>query len=326
MKVVPNAYLALVASGLLALLLLPPNNNYVQLLITEIGMYALLALAFDVSMGFTGMLSLATALYFGLGAYFFVYGSQILGFGIAPALVISAVMVVSAAAVTGVIAVRLRGPAFLVVTLIFVTASHGLAQSWKGITGGDDGLVLDPERFHLFGRVIEPVDRYRIGLCVFAIGFFATVAVIRSPIGRLFRGVKENEFRLEMLGYRSRVVKLIAYCWAALLSSLAGSIYVIAFGHVHTGLFHWSISANALIWAFFGGLGSLIGPLLGVGILVPFEDNMSSWVGYPRLFTGLLLVLIVLIHRDGVIGLLTVAVKRATDFRGAPSGKGNWSA
>jgi branched-chain amino acid transport system permease protein len=310
MTVVPNLVLAIVAAVLALLFALPPSTEYLQLLITDIVRCALLAVAFDVCLGFTGLLSLATALYFGLGAYFFVLSLKILGVDVLAATAFSVVLVLSVAAVTGLLAVQLRGPAFLVVTLIFVTASYALAQNWKNVTGGDDGLVLDPSLFHVLNRQLTSVDRYRFGLIVFTMGFFLTVALIRSPLGRLLRSVKENEFRLELLGYNSRVIKLIAFCWAALLASLAGAVYCVAFQHVHTGLFYWSISANALIWAFFGGLGSLIGPVIGVAVLLPFENYMSSVIGYPRLFSGLLLVIVVLVHKDGLTGILGTLYER----------------
>jgi branched-chain amino acid transport system permease protein len=302
--VVHNLVLAILAAVLALLFVLPPSTAYLQLLVTEIVSYALLAVAFDVCLGFAGLLNLATALFFGLGAYLFVLGLKVLGLDVLTATAFAAALVLSVAVATGLLAVQLRGPAFLVVTLIFVTASYALAQNWKNLTGGDDGLILEPSLFHIFNRQFSGVDRYRFGLIVFTVGFFLTVALIRSPLGRLFRSVKENEFRLELLGYNSRVIKLIAFCWAALLASLAGAIYCVAFRHVHTGLFSLSISVNALIWAFFGGLGSLIGPLIGVSVLLPFENYMSSVIGYPRLFSGLLLVIVVLVHKDGLAGIL----------------------
>jgi branched-chain amino acid transport system permease protein len=310
MTAVPNLFLVIVAAVLAILLMLPPPTQYLQLLITEIAGYALLAVAFDVCMGFTGLLSLAVALYFGLGAYFFVLGLQVLGTDVVGATAIAVVLVLCVALPTGLIAVQLRGAAFLVVTLIFVTASHALAQSWKSITGGDDGLVLAPSLFRIFGVPFTTIDRYRFGLIVLAIGFFLTVALIRSPLGRLFLSVKENESRLDLLGYNARAIKLIAYCWAAFLAALAGAIYCVSFQHVHTGLFNWTVSANALIWAFFGGLGSLIGPLIGVSVLVPLENYISSVIGYPRLLTGILLVIVVLMHRKGVAGALIALFER----------------
>jgi branched-chain amino acid transport system permease protein len=301
---VGNALLLLVATVLFVLFLIPPSTQYMQLLITEIAGYGLLAVAFDVCFGFTGLLSLATALYFGLGAYFFVFSLKALGMDVLGAMMISIVLVLGIATLTGIIAVQLRGAAFLVLTMILVTASYGLAQAWKNVTGGDDGLVLDPSLFHGLGRQFTSTDRYRFALSLFAVGFFVTVALIRSPMGRLFRTVKENAFRLELLGYSATSIKLIAFCWAALLAAIAGVIYCVTFQHVHTGLFHWSVSANALIWAFFGGLGSLTGPLAGVSVLLPFENYVGSIIGYPRLFSGLLLIAVVLIHKDGLAGIV----------------------
>jgi branched-chain amino acid transport system permease protein len=306
--------LLVIAAVLFFLVLIPPSTQYVQLLISEIVGYGLLAIAFDVCFGFTGLLSLATALYFGLGAYFFVFSLETLGADILGSMLISMVVVLGIAALTGVIAVQLRGAAFLVLTMILVTASYGLAQAWKHITGGDDGLVLDLSLFQSFGRQFTPNDRYRFSLSLFALGFFLTIALVRSPLGRLFRTVKENQFRLELLGYSATAIKLIAFCWAALLAAVAGIIYCTTFQHVHTGLFHWSVSANSLIWAFFGGLGSLSGPLLGVSVLLPFENYMGSVIGYPRLFSGLLLIGVVLVNKNGLVGIvlgLSSAFKRS---------------
>jgi branched-chain amino acid transport system permease protein len=301
---VANALLLVIAAALSLLFLIPPSTHYMQLVITEIVGYALVAIAFDLCFGFTGLLSLATALYFGLGAYFFVFGLKVVGMGIGASMIVSIVVVLGIGALTGAIAVQLRGAAFLVLTIILVTASYGLAQAWKHITGGDDGLVLEPALFHGLDRQFTPTDRYRLALSLFAVGFFATVALVRSPVGRLFRTVKQNEFRLELLGYSATTIKLIAFCWAAVLAAMGGIIYCVTFQHVHTGLFHWSVSANALIWAFFGGLGSLTGPLIGVTVLLPFEDYMGSILGYPRLFSGLLLIAVVLINKEGLAGIV----------------------
>ena len=316
MNVVPKTFLVVIAAALFLLLLLPPETYYVQLFISEGAMYALLALSFDICMGFAGLLSLATALYFGLGAYFFVLVLHVSDLGVFLALGPSVLMVLVVALVTGAIAVRVRGPAFLVVTLVLVTASHALGQNWKDLTGGDDGVVLNPAIFHWLGSDFEPEHRYRFALIVFMFGFFATVALVHSPVGRLLRSVKENEFRVELLGYNARSIKMIAFCWAAVLGALAGAIYAVAFQHVHTGMFHWSVSADALIWAFFGGLGSLIGPVIGVAILLPFETYMSSLIGYPRLFSGLLLVIVVLVHKDGLMGILKALLDHIAQGRG----------
>jgi branched-chain amino acid transport system permease protein len=314
---VPRIYLGLVAATLVALAIVPPHSNYLQLLITQIGLNALLAISFDICLGFTGMLSLATALYYGIGAYVFAYALQGLGVDVIVALIIAEACVIVVATVTGFLAVRLKGASFLVISLLLVTACHALAQNWKPITGGDDGLVLDPGIFRLFSYQFVPVDRYYFGLALFAIGFYATALLIASPLGRLMRSVKENDFRSEMLGYNPRAIKLVAFVWAGALAGLAGAGYAVAFQHVHTGLLHWTVSVDALLYAFFGGIKTLVGPLLGVTLLLPLEDFMSTWVGYPRLFTGILLVIVVLVHREGLIGLFNALLQRIEALRGS---------
>lgn len=296
--------LVIVGAALAGLVALPPESNYWQLLLTQIGQFGLLAIAFDICLGFTGMLSLATALFYGLGAYFFAYALKLFGLDALGGVAVAVACTMFVALITGALAVRLKGPSFLIMSLLLVTAVHAIAQNWKGITGGDDGIVLDPRLFHILGHSFVPVDRYYFGIALFAVGFFASAALVASPLGRLMRSVKENDFRTEMLGYSAHAIKLIAFTWAAGLAALAGAGYAAAFQHVHTGLLHWTVSAEALTFGFFGGVGTLIGPVLGAAIVLPFEDFMSSKVGYPRLFTGILLVAMVLVHRDGVIGLV----------------------
>ncbi|MFO1188169.1 MAG: branched-chain amino acid ABC transporter permease [Alphaproteobacteria bacterium] len=309
---VPRSYLVIVAVVVAGFAAMPPASNYWQLLITQIGMFGLLAIAFDICLGFAGMLSLATALFYGLGAYGFAYALKALGLDVICGAVVAVAFAMVAALLTGSLAVRLKGPSFLIMSLLLVTAVHAIAQNWKGITGGDDGLVLDPQLFRALGHAFVPIDRYYFGLALFAIGFFSTAALVASPLGRLMRSVKENDFRAEMLGYSARAIKLAAFTWAAGLAGLAGAGYAAAFQHVHTGLLHWTVSAEALMFGFFGGIGTLVGPVVGAAIVLPFEDFMSSKVGYPRLFTGILLVVMVLVHRDGVLGLVKAVVARVT--------------
>jgi hypothetical protein len=141
-------------------------------------------------------------------------------------------------------------------------------------------------------------------LAVFALGYLSSVAIVHSPLGLLMRGVRENEFRVELLGLNPYLIKLVAFCWAAIVAGLAGAAYAAALGHVHAGLFDPSVSGQAMAWAFFGGIGSLTGSLIGAAVLAPLEDYMSSFLGYPKLFTGILLVTIVIsMHREGVLGL-----------------------
>ncbi len=298
-------YIVLVLAVLALVALFPSSETYWRQLISQIGASALLAVSFDVSLGFTGMLTMGTALFFGLGAFVFAYALLLNGVDVIGGIVVAEAGVLTAAVLTGALAVRLRGPSFFVLTLLVVSVAQNLAQNWRALTNGDDGFALDPEIFTLFGHKLTSLGRYYFGLAVFAFGYLATVILVRSPFGLLMRSVRENDFRVELLGLNPYVIKLAAFCWSAQLAGLAGIIYAASIAHVHAGLFDPSISGQALLWGFFGGVGTLAGPIFGAAVLVPFEDYMSTYIGYPKLFTGIALIVIVLaMRRQGILGLL----------------------
>jgi branched-chain amino acid transport system permease protein len=299
--------IVLVAVALL--LAVPVENQYARIVVVEILIFGLLAISFDVVYGYTGLLSLGQALYFGVGAYGTAYGVYGLGLSFPAAAGVGLAAGTSLAFVTGYIATRVKGHAFLVVTLIFVSVAYAWAQNNRDITGGDDGIVLPAKLFTFAGLELDARASYALVIGLFLAAYAATVALLHSPFGLLLRAIRENDKRSEYLGYNTRWIKLAAFTWAGGLAALGGIAYVLTFKLVHTGVIHWSLSADALIWAFFGGLGTLAGPLLGVAILIPFEEVMSEAYGVPRLFTGLLLVAMVLIHKGGIAGLALKAIR-----------------
>jgi len=115
-------------------------------------------------------------------------------------------------------------------------------------------------------------------------------------------------------------VRVAAFSLTGFIAGTAGVIYAVMFQHVHTGQLHWTVSASALVWAFFGGLGTLAGPVLGVLIIRPFEDLTALWIGHPKFFTGLVLIAMVLTNRAGVMGVVLRAITRARGSRSVASG------
>jgi branched-chain amino acid transport system permease protein len=307
-----NLQIAIVLAVVAMALIVQPTSSYYRLLFAQIAISALLAISFDVCLGFAGMLTMGTATFFGLGAYVFYYALGGWSVDLLLALLVAEAAVLAAALPLGYLAVQLSGPGFFILTLLLVSVVFQLAQTWRFATGGDDGFALDPSVFKLFGMAITAQTRYVLTIVLFACGYLLTALLLRSPLGLLCRGVRENEFRMELLGYSSRGIKLIAFCWSALVAGLAGIGYALSIEHVHSGLFHWTLSGQAMLWAFFGGVGTLLGPSLGAALLVPFEDYVGSYIGYPRLFTGVLLIAVVLLMgRRGLFGLLTKLQSRA---------------
>lgn len=295
--------------AVILLLAVPEENQYARIVVLEILIFGLLAISFDVVYGYTGLLSLGQALYFGVGAYATAYSLYGLGLSFPWAAGVGLAAGVALAFVSGYIGMRVKGHAFLVVTLIFVSVAYAWAQSNRQITGGDDGIVLASSLFKVAGFELSTSASYALVIAMFVTAYVATIWLLHSPFGLLLRAVRENDKRAEYLGYNTRWIKLAAFTWAGGLAAVGGIAYVLTFKLVHTGVLHWSLSADALIWAFFGGLGTLAGPLLGVGILIPFEDVMGDAFGVPRFFTGLLLVAMVLIHKGGIAGLVIKALR-----------------
>jgi branched-chain amino acid transport system permease protein len=301
---VKNCHLFVVAAMLLLAWIFLPSGSYFRLLFAQIAISALLAIAFDVCLGFGGMLTMATSLFFGLAAYCFSYALQLLPIDVIGAIALTQAVVLVVGAIVGALAVRLSGPGFFVFTLLIVSVAQTVAQNWRQVTGGDDGLALDPSLFWMLGHRLTPYGRYVLTLALFGVGYFLTAALMRSPFGTLLQGVRDNAFRVELLGFNARAIKLIAFCWGAMLAGLSGIGYALAIEHIHSGLFAWTVSGQAMLWAFLGGVGTLLGPVIGAALVVPFEDYAGSIVGYPRIFTGALLVLVVLtMRRAGLLGL-----------------------
>jgi branched-chain amino acid transport system permease protein len=281
----------------------PPTSPYSQLYLTDLALYSLLAVSFDVTFGYAGMLSLAQALFFGASSYtvawLLMFGGYDLLF-VVPAAVFVAVLV---AILTGFIAVRGDNHGLLILTLIFVTFAYIWAQDNRAVTGGDDGLILAGEPFRLFGSDLSSAARYRFSMLAFAASFGLIVYLIWSPFGQVLRAIKDNALRAELVGFNTRLIKIAAFAVSGLAGGVAGVIYAIMYQHVHSGQLHWTVSASALIWAFFGGLGTLAGPVIGVIVIRSFEDFTGVWIGHPKFFTGLILIAMVLAARTGVLGL-----------------------
>ncbi len=280
----------------------PPETPYWQLYAADLALSALLAVSFDITFGFAGMLSLAQALFFGASAYMTALLLMAGGYDLLAVASIALIATTILAGATGFVAVRGSTHGLLILTLIFVTVAYVWAQDHRGITGGDDGLLFGGERFRLFGIDLSATGRLRLSM-VAAVGVFGfCLYLMWSPFGQLLRAVKDNEPRLEFLGYDTRWVKVAAFALSGTVAGVAGFIYAIMYQHVHTGQLHWTVSASALVWAFFGGLGTLGGPVLGTFIIKPFEDLSALWLGHPKFFTGLILIAMVLLNPSGVVG------------------------
>jgi len=281
-------------------------------LLMKILIWGLYAMAFDLLFGHTGLLSLGQSVYFGLGAYgaaltlmplksFWL--AMLMGVGVASV----------AAGVIGFFAVRVRGHGFIIITAVTSLLFYLLAQDRGDLTGGEEGLNLPPLPLKIqnwAAACTDPGPAYYFVLAGVALSFLVLRWLVQTPFGLALRAIRENEPRAELMGYHTNRLKLIAFVISGTSSALAGSFYALTSCHVSTNLFHWLVSADAIVWTLLGGAGTLIGPLLGTFLLSVAREILSSWWGhgYPIL-VGILIIFVVRFAPRGIVGMISQRIR-----------------
>ncbi|OGF53676.1 MAG: hypothetical protein A2Z21_01270 [Candidatus Fraserbacteria bacterium RBG_16_55_9] len=293
-----------------ALMAIAPGllNPYQLSILLKILIWGLFAMSYDLVFGYTGLLSLGHSVYFGLGAYGAALMMLQMHPGIAISLAAGVLLGGLAAALIGLLAVRSGGHGFIIVTAVTALLFYLLAQSQRNVTGGDDGLTLGPLPLQIAGwsaGCADPGPAYLLVLVVAGLSFLLLYALVRAPLGLALRCVRENEPRAQALGYDTITLKWLAFALSGGAAALAGALYALTNCHISTALFHWLVSADALIWTLFGGMGTLVGPLLGTGVFFILREGLSGiWqVGYPIL-VGLTLLLIARFFPQGLLGII----------------------
>jgi branched-chain amino acid transport system ATP-binding protein len=277
-------------------------------LLTEVLVFGLFALAYDVLLGHAGVLSLGHSAFLGVAAY--TTGLMLARFR-APlevSVLAGAIGGLLTALILGVLVLRKRGVYLAMLTLALSQVFYYVVLMWTPVTGGTDGLgnlpvlyLSEPLGWRLSKR---PVTRYYVLVAV----VFAAILTIRhlldSPLGRAMRAVKANETRAAACGYDTRRVKLVAFAISGAFSGLAGALLTIVLEFVPIENIHWSMSGSVLIMTLFGGTGTLLGPFVGAGVFIWMRDFLSKHLEYWEVFVGGAFVLIVLFLPDGIVGSL----------------------
>lgn len=299
-------HLGIVALLFLLQFVLP---EYHHLTVTRIMVLAVFALGYNVLFGYTGLLSLGHAMFFACGLYAAGLTVYHLEWGVLPAFFFAVAATAAAAAAVGMIALRTRGVAFMIVTLMFSQVVYLATLYFSRHTRGDEGLVM-PERarsFELAGihvNLADPVTRYYIALGLLATGILIVHRLVRSGTGREWIAVRENESRTRMLGYDTFSVKLKALTVSGALCGVAGAAYALLFAYVGSTFASIQYSIDALLFTLLGGAGTVLGPVLGSFIMFYLIDIFSEYTTAYLLATGVVLVLLILYFPAGILGTL----------------------
>jgi branched-chain amino acid transport system permease protein len=272
--------------------------------------WALFACAFNLLLGYVGLLSFGHALFFGAAGYLAAHAAKVWGLPFE----LSVLTGVATAAVLGLavgwLAIRRQGIYFAMVTLALAQMFYFFCLR-APFTGGEDGIQGVP-RGKLLGLL--PLDSnltmYWVVLAIFLFGFFFIVRVIHSPFGQVLKAVRENEPRAVSLGYKADHYKLIAFVLSAALSGLAGGTKSVVFQLASLTDVHWGTSGEVILMVLLGGLGTVFGPIVGAVVVVCVESFLAQLGGWVTVVQGGLFVVCVLAFRRGVIGELSRVLRR----------------
>ncbi len=294
------------AAGILGLVLAPTFlDSFWVFFLAEILLFILFAQSFNLLFGYTGLLSLGQSVYFTVGAYTVALLIRQWKPGVGLLLPAGVLTGMVSAALVGSLAVRVRGHGFIIITAVPTVVLVLLGQDQSAWTGGDNGLnIIPPKLLGQYSFFDPTVSYYAVLPCFLATMFFLRW-LLATPLGQAFLLVRENEARAAVLGYDTLRLKFVAFVIAGGIAGLAGALDALVTAYVIPSSASWTVAADAIIWTLVGGAGTLLGPVVGTGVLLFAREFLSDiWAhGYPLLL-GLVLIGVVLFAPQGVVGAL----------------------
>jgi branched-chain amino acid transport system permease protein len=266
--------------------------------------FALFACAFNLLIGFGGLLSFGHAMFFGTGGYLAAHAAKQWGFAPEFAILLGMAGAAALGFVAGLLAIRRQGIYFAMITLALAQMFYFFYVQ-APFTHGEDGIQAVPR-----GTLLGVLDlhnvyaMYYVVLAIFLAGFLLIYRVIRSPFGQVLKAIRENEPRALSLGYRTVQYKFLAFVLSAALAGLAGSTKAIVFQLASLTDVHWTMSGEVVLMTLLGGLGTVFGPVVGAFVIIAMESYLSELGQWVTIAQGIIFVICVLAFRRGIIGEL----------------------
>lgn len=277
-------------------------------LTTEILIFGLFALGFNLLLGYTGILSFGHAAYFGLGCYGCGIAVRDFGLSIWGGLLVSIVVGILLAAIVGAIAIKKRGVYFAMISMAIAQMFYFMALSpLKRWTGGEDGLKFIPKLSLTFPFHVDlqsPFPLYYFVYFVVGISILVIWRILNSPFGRLLQAIRENEERTIASGYNVTMAKFVSLVFSGLFSALAGGLFFVYLGYGPLQTLFWLTSGTILLMTLLGGMHTFIGPVVGVGVFLYAQNKLSWTMERWELVVGILFMALILIFPDGIAGTI----------------------
>jgi branched-chain amino acid transport system permease protein len=272
--------------------------------------FALFACAFNLLIGYVGLLSFGHAMFFGMASYVSAHAAKV--WGLTPELAILSGTIVATALgfVAGSLAIRRLGIYFAMITLALAQMVFFFSLQ-APFTGGEDGIQAVP-RGHLFGVIdlTKTYSMYLVVLTIFLGGFLFIYRVVHSPFGQVLKAIRENESRAVSLGYDVDKYKLVAFVLSAGLAGLAGATKALVFQLASLTDVHWSMSGEVVLMTLLGGLGTIFGPVVGAAVIITMQNYLAQLGAWVTVVQGFIFVVCVLAFRRGIVGEIGHLLKK----------------
>jgi len=272
--------------------------------------FALFASAFNLLLGYTGLLSFGHAMFLGTAGYVCGHAVKVWGFPTEVGILAGVAASAGLGYLVGALAIRRQGIYFAMITLAFSQMLYFIYLQ-APFTGGEDGLQAIP-RQTILGLVSLDNDMamYYFTYAIVIGGFWMIYRTIHSPFGQVLKAIRENEARALSLGYDVDKYKLLAFVLSCALSGLAGATKALVFKFETLTDVHWSMSGEAVLMTLLGGMGTILGPTVGAFIVVTLQNQLAFLEGWVTVITGVIFVICVLLFRRGVVGEIAARIKK----------------
>ena len=266
--------------------------------------FALFACAFNLLIGYVGLLSFGHAMFFGMAAYVSAHAAKVWGFTPELAILFATACAAALGLVAGALAIRRQGIYFAMITLALAQMVFFFCLQ-APFTGGEDGIQAVP-RGRLFGLIdLSNVwAMYALVYVVFIGGFLLLYRVVHSPFGQVLKAIRENENRAISLGYDVDRYKLLAFVLSATLAGAAGATKALVFQLASLTDVHWTMSGEVVLMTLLGGLGTIFGPVVGATVIITMQNYLAQLGAWVTVVQGAIFVVCVLAFRRGIIGEL----------------------
>ena len=293
---------------LMALLLAAPFALY-PVFLMKVLCFALFACAFNLLIGFVGLLSFGHAAFFGGAAYISAHAVKVWGVTPEIGILLGTAFAAVLGTLFGLLAIRRQGIYFAMITLALAQMIFFLALQMP-FTGGEDGIQAVP-RGRLFGIIdlSSPLAMYYTVLAIAVLGFLIIWRTVHSPFGQVLKAIRENEPRAISLGYRTEQYKLAAFVMSAALAGLAGATKAIVFQLATLTDVSWQMSGEVVLMTLLGGMGTLFGPMVGAALVVTLQNYLAATNLPVTVVIGAIFVVCVLVFRRGIVGELSRVLK-----------------